>query len=69
MTLVVPRIVVEIGDGLARELSYPETASIVNEMVRMFGEPAHNSQAFQALFDRYCQRKGRKPLLIIEMAL
>ena len=69
MTLVAQTIVVEIWDGQTRQLSYKEIGSIVNEMNKMFGMVTYNPQTFQFYLDRYCRRKGIKPLITTDMLI
>ena len=69
MTLVAHRILVEIGDGQTRQLSYKEIDSIMNEVNKMFGMVSYNPQTLQSYLDRYCQRKGIKPLIITDILI
>jgi len=69
MTLVYNQVVVEIGDRQTRQLSHHEMNRIVNDMDKMFGMVEHNPQSAQFYLDRYCQRKGIKPLLITDILL
>jgi hypothetical protein len=69
MTLVAYQTIVEIRDGRTRQLSYREIDSIVSEVTRIFGMIAYNPKTFQPYLDRYCQRKGIKPLIIIDISI
>jgi len=64
MTLVAQQMIVEINGEKSRQLSWEEIASIVSEMERMFGVLDDTTGALQSYLDRYCQRKGKSPLVI-----
>ena len=67
MTLVAHQILLEIRDGQARQLSYREIDRIMDGMYKMFGEVEQTPEIFQDYLDRYCQRKGIKPLIITDI--
>lgn len=69
MTIVYNQVVVEIRGGQTRQLSQREIANLLDGVEKMFGVVAHNPQALQYSLDRYCQRKGIRPLLITDVIL
>ena len=69
MTIVYHQTIVQIRERETKQLSNREIDTIVSEINKMFGESVRNPQTFQDCLDRYCQRKGIRPLIITDIIL